>query len=93
MHRRLGDTPLGWEDYVLLPEDGRRHEIIEGDAHVTPAPVAKHQWVSFNLAAALRDHVRPRGLGAVLLAPIDVLAPFRGKLGLDALQLSEVLPA
>ena len=30
---------------------------------------------------------------AVLLAPMDVLAPFRGKLGLDALQLSEVLPA
>ena len=30
---------------------------------------------------------------AVLLAPIEVLAPLRGKLGIDALQLSEVLPA
>jgi membrane protein len=30
---------------------------------------------------------------AVLLAPIDVLVPLRGKLGIDALQLSEVLPA
>jgi hypothetical protein len=29
---------------------------------------------------------------AVLLAPIDSLAPVRGKLGIDAIQLAEVLP-
>ena len=29
---------LTYEDYVLFPEDGKRHEIIDGDHYVTPAP-------------------------------------------------------
>jgi len=36
----IDDSPvkLTYEDYVHFPEDGRRHELIEGDHHVTPAP-------------------------------------------------------
>lgn len=61
-----------YEDYVLLPED-RRYEIIDGDLFMTPAPTPYHQQVAFNLAAALRQHVRARRLGEVLIAPCDVV--------------------
>ena len=33
-------TKLTYEDYLQFPEDGRRHEIIDGDHYVTAAPFA-----------------------------------------------------
>jgi hypothetical protein len=29
---------LTYHDLVLMPEDGRRHEIVDGDHLVTPSP-------------------------------------------------------
>lgn len=46
-------SKLTYEDYVLFPDDGKRHEIIDGDHYVTPAPKTKHQRVSLNLAVAV----------------------------------------
>ncbi len=66
-------SKLTYEDYVLFPDDGKRHEIIEGDHYVTPAPKTKHQRVSCNLAVALGSFVKQRGLGLVLTAPCDVI--------------------
>ncbi len=40
-------SKLTYEDYVLFPDDGKRHEIIDGDHYETPAPKTKHQRVSF----------------------------------------------
>src|SRR5574341_286720 len=42
---------------------------------MTPAPTTRHQRVLGNLYAALRAWVAPRGLGEILLAPVDVLLP------------------
>lgn len=64
---------LTYEDYALLPEDGLRHEIVDGEHYVNPAPTVKHQVVSFNIAFALRAHVKPRRLGSVFIAPFDVV--------------------
>jgi Uma2 family endonuclease len=64
---------LTYEDYLLFPDDGKRHEIIDGDHCVTPAPKTKHQKVSFNLSVALGSFVKQRGLGLVLAAPTDVI--------------------
>jgi Uma2 family endonuclease len=64
---------LNYRDYAALPNDGRRYEIHEGELSVTPAPGSKHQAVSMNLAAALHAHVRARGLGRVLAAPLDII--------------------
>lgn len=66
-------SKLTYEDYALLPEDGLRHEIIDGEHFVNPAPNVKHQTVSFNIAFALRAHVKPRRLGSVFIAPFDVV--------------------
>src|SRR5574341_1114050 len=64
---------LPYEDYLLFPDDGKRHEIIEGDHYATPAPKTKHQRLSFNLALALGSFVKQRSLGLVLAAPCDVI--------------------
>jgi Uma2 family endonuclease len=66
-------TQLTYEDYLLFPDDGKRHEIIDGDHYVTPAPKTKHQKVSFNLTVALGSFVKERGLGLLFTAPCDVI--------------------
>lgn len=33
------------DDFLHYPDDGRRHEIIDGEHYVTPSPNTKHQAV------------------------------------------------
>ncbi len=59
-------------DYDQLPDDGPRHELIDGVLIEMPSPSTLHQWVSGVLfhamfALALRDR-----LGRVFAAPLDV---------------------
>ena len=68
-----GRIKLTYEDYVELPDDGRRYEILDGELEVSPAPAPLHQRVSLNLSVTLHGYVRPRKLGRVYCAPIDVL--------------------
>ncbi len=70
---RLPPGDLTYEDYVGLPDDGRRYEIIDGELEVSPAPNPRHQGVSRNLAVVLHGHVQAHGLGTVYYAPIDVI--------------------
>ncbi|MBI3492216.1 MAG: hypothetical protein HY047_10615, partial [Acidobacteria bacterium] len=39
---------LTYDDYVLFPEDGRRHELIDGEHYVTPTPIRKRQAIVTN---------------------------------------------
>jgi Uma2 family endonuclease len=64
---------LDYDDYARLPDDGRRHEILDGEHYVTPAPVPRHQRVSKRLQRQLEDYFEARGLGEVFDAPIDVI--------------------
>ena len=64
---------LTYEDYVHFPEDGQRHELIEGDHHVTPAPNTRHQEISLNLTRYLGPFVADQGLGKLFVAPFDVV--------------------
>jgi Uma2 family endonuclease len=61
------------EDFELFPEDGRRHELIDGEHCVTPAPSTRHQIVLGSLHFALWSAVQEQGLGQVFLAPYDVV--------------------
>ncbi len=60
-------------DYLLIPEDGQRHEILDGEHSVTAAPFVRHQILSFRLTLALGTFAEARHLGQVLAAPLDVL--------------------
>ena len=64
---------LTYEDYILFPEDGQRHEILDGEHYVTPAPTLHHQDAIGNLFLKLAPFVREHRLGKVYLSPADVL--------------------
>jgi Uma2 family endonuclease len=70
---RQGDWT--YEDYLRLPDDGNRYEVIRGVLYVTPAPNFKHQFSVVKLVSALDRFVSERDLGIVLAAPFDVLLP------------------
>lgn len=63
---------LGYREYCCFPDDGRRHEIIDGDHYMTPAPSTAHQTVSKRLQHQLYTQVELAGLGLVFNAPVDV---------------------
>ncbi|WP_447859681.1 Uma2 family endonuclease [Nitrospira calida] len=73
MSAHARSTKLTYEDYLLFPDDGKRHELIHGDHYMTPAPNTKHQRVSLRLAAALENWIARQRLGTVLAAPYDVV--------------------
>jgi Uma2 family endonuclease len=64
---------LTYDDYLVLPDDGRRYQIIDGELYVNPAPVTKHQIVALKLAGRLDAFVEEHSLGQVMIAPVDVL--------------------
>ena len=64
---------LTYEDYVLFPEDGQRHEILDGEHYVMPAPSFSHQGISFKLCLRIGSFVLEHRLGFVRYAPLDVL--------------------
>ncbi len=68
-------TPVKFtfEDYLLFPEDGKRHELIGGEHYISPAPNIKHQNISFMLSIALGKYLERNLLGQAFHAPIDVL--------------------
>jgi Uma2 family endonuclease len=71
LHER--SARLTYEDYALIPEDGQRHEIIDGEDFVSPAPFLRHQAIVRCFIAALHPFVQANGLGEVFPAPVDVL--------------------
>ncbi len=63
---------LNYQDYVCFPDDGKRHEIIDGDHFVNPAPSTYHQAVSRRIQFQLYTKIELTGLGCVVNAPVDV---------------------
>jgi Uma2 family endonuclease len=68
-----GVKKLTYDDYASLPADGFRHEVIEGEEIMTPAPNLDHQAAVGNVFHLLRNHVAGRGLGKAFVAPADVV--------------------
>ena len=59
-------------DLDALPDDGLRHELIDGHFVVTPAPGSNHQTISGALYRRLWSALQGTGL-KVLTAPFDVV--------------------
>jgi Uma2 family endonuclease len=64
---------LTYDDFVLFPDDGQRHELIDGEHYVTPSPNMKHQRVSGNLHFLMRTRLEHHPVGQVFYAPFDVV--------------------
>src|SRR2546425_3560035 len=67
------DTRLTYDDYCLLPDDGKRYEIIDGELFVTPSPRTAHQKIVTRLTRFLSAFAEDANLGEVFVAPFDVV--------------------
>lgn len=65
-------TKLTYDDYVLFPNDGNRHEIINGKHYMDAAPNPRHQAVSRHVQFQLYQQIELTELGQVIDAPIDL---------------------
>lgn len=82
MPGRVGNDPvtpatpgvkLTYDDFVLFPDDGQRHELIDGEHYVTPSPSIGHQRISGRLYLALANWLETHPVGVVFYAPLDVV--------------------
>lgn len=64
---------LTYDDFLLFPDDGKRHELIDGEHYVTPSPNMKHQRVSGNLYFLIRAWLEDHPIGQVFYAPLDIV--------------------
>lgn len=64
---------LTYKDYLSLPNDSNRYQILEGELVITPSPSVKHQKVSRNLEFILFSYIKDNDLGEIYDAPIDVM--------------------
>jgi Uma2 family endonuclease len=64
---------LTYDDFVLFPDDGLRHELIDGEHYVTPSPNTKHQSVSINLTVLIGSWLEQNPIGRLFHAPFDVV--------------------
>jgi len=62
-----------YEDFLTFPDNGKRHEIIDGEHYVTPSPNTKHQTVSLHLSAMFWTYLKHHPAGRVFAAPFDVV--------------------
>jgi Uma2 family endonuclease len=56
---------LTYADFVRFPDDGRRHELIDGEHYVTASPNLRHQFVLQRLNVALANHLKASRAGHV----------------------------
>ncbi len=68
------DARLTYEDFLLFPDDGKRHEIIDGVHYVTPSPRLIHQQLLGRLYLAIGKFLEDREeLGQAFLSPLDTI--------------------
>ncbi len=68
-------SQITWKDVQQLPDDGHRHEAIEGELYVTPAPSSRHQRIAKRLFLPLMELLESAGHGELYFAPIGVEFP------------------
>ena len=71
------NTRLTYDDFVRIPDDGKRHEIIDGVHYVTPSPALRHQELVGRLFLTLGTFLEDRpDRGRIFLSPFDVIFTF-----------------
>ena len=62
-----------YDEYLNLPDDGKRYEVIDGELVMVADPYTIHQTVSGNLEYELRTFIKKHKLGKIFDAPTDVV--------------------
>ena len=58
---------------MQFPDDGKRHELIDGEHYVTLSPNTRHQRLVGSLYWLIRSYLETHQIGEVFLAPFDVV--------------------
>lgn len=61
-------------DLEVMPDDGNRYEIIDGELYVSTQPSYRHQIVCGNVHGEFRDWNNRTGAGIAILAPGVIFA-------------------
>ncbi|HKE82865.1 MAG TPA: Uma2 family endonuclease [Vicinamibacterales bacterium] len=64
---------LTYDDFLLFPDDGKRHELIDGEHYVTPSPNLRHQRILGKLYLVIGNYLEEHPIGEVFFAPLDVV--------------------
>src|SRR5215216_5667783 len=68
------DQRFTYDDLCRMPDDGLRHEIIDGVHYVSPSPNLRHQELALRLVFEIELYLRQhRDAGQVFFAPLDVI--------------------
>jgi Uma2 family endonuclease len=77
MKTTSGSVKLTYDDFVHFPDDGKRHELIDGEHYVTPSPRLRHQVIVGNLHLVIASWLETNPVGRLFLSPLDtVLSPY-----------------
>ena len=68
------DKRLTYDDFLRFPDDGLRHEIIDGVHYVTQSPSLRHQDLVGRSYLAIANFLAAHpDIGRVFLSPLDVV--------------------
>ena len=69
---------LTYDDFLLFPDDGMRHELIDGEHYLTPSPNVRHQAIPGPAALLIGTWLQAHPAGQIFVAPLDgPLLPLR----------------
>lgn len=68
-------TLVTFEQFEKYPDDGNKHELLNGEHIILPPPKFNHSRIQHNLLDALRPYVRQRQLGDVMMEVAFRLSP------------------
>jgi Uma2 family endonuclease len=68
--------PLTTTDLALMPDDGNRYELLEGELVVSRAPSLSHQRISGNIYAVIRGYLDSNPIGEIFATPGIVFDEF-----------------
>jgi Uma2 family endonuclease len=80
---------LTYPELRLMPDDGKRYELIDGEVFVSPSPSEKQQRASGRLYVSWAVYVEKNDLGRVYYAPFDVVFGEKTALQPDLLFVSK----
>jgi Uma2 family endonuclease len=62
-----------YEDYLNLPDNGKRYEIIDGELYMAPAPTLGHQDTIGEFHFTIKSFLETNPIGKIYLAPTDII--------------------
>jgi Uma2 family endonuclease len=64
---------LTYDDFVRFPEDGQRHELIDGEHYVTPTPIRRHQKIAMKIGVLIQWYLEQHPTGEMFSVAMDVI--------------------